>query len=105
MSIRTTVLCAAIAVSAAFAPAVTFAGVDIDIDIAPPALRTEVVPAPRPGYVWVAGYWEYRGGKHEWVDGRWEHERSGHHWVADRWEQHGNKWHHEHGHWDDHDHD
>ena len=67
MSIKTAVLCAAIAVGAAFAPAVSFAGIDVDIDIAPPALRAEVVPAPRPGYVWINGYWEWRGGKHEWV--------------------------------------
>jgi hypothetical protein len=103
MSIRTTLLCAAIAASAAFAPAVTFADVDVDIDVAPPALRVETVPAPRPGYIWINGYWDYRSNKHEWVEGRWEHERAGHHWVADRWVQHGDKWHHEHGHWDDRD--
>ena len=86
--------------SAVIAPAVVSAGVGIDIDIAPPAPRVEVVPPPRAGYVWAPGYWEYRDRAHVWVPGRWIGERHGYHWVPDRWYQRGPHWHHEPGHWE-----
>ncbi len=28
-------------------------------------------PPPSPGYVWIDGYWEIRGGRRAWVDGHW----------------------------------
>jgi hypothetical protein len=74
--------------------------VSIDIDVAPPAPRVEVVPAPRVGYVWAPGYWEWRDGAHVWIPGRWMGERHGYHWVADRWDQVGGHWHHFPGHWE-----
>ncbi len=85
---------------AVVAPTVASAGVGIDINIAPPAPRVEVLPPPRAGYVWAPGYWEYRDGAHVWVGGRWVGERRGYRWVPDRWEQHGPRWHHERGHWE-----
>jgi YXWGXW repeat-containing protein len=100
MSIRTAVLCVAFGVAAAASPLVSNARVYVDVDVAPPAPRVEVVQAPRPGYIWAPGYWNWSGHDHVWVDGRWEHERHGHHWVADRWVQHGSKWRFEAGHWD-----
>ena len=33
---------------------------------APPAVRVETVPAPRPGYQWVGGHWDWRGSKYVW---------------------------------------
>ena len=33
------------------------AGIDIDVDIAPPAARVIVAPAPRAGFVWAPGFW------------------------------------------------
>ena len=89
-----------IAGSAAVAPTLATAGIGIDIDIAPPAPRVEVVPGPRAGYVWAPGYWEYRDRAHVWVPGHWVGERRGYHWVPDRWEQRGSHWHHERGHWE-----
>jgi len=81
-------------------PALARAGIAIDIDVAPPPPRVEVVPAPRVGYVWAPGYWEYRGHEHVWVAGRYVHERRGYHWVPDRWEQHGPHWRRVEGHWE-----
>jgi WXXGXW repeat (2 copies) len=81
-------------------PLVGSAAVGIDITVAPPAPRVEVVPAPRPGYVWAPGYWEWRQGAHVWVGGRWMGARPGYRWVPDRWEQHGDHWHHAQGHWE-----
>jgi hypothetical protein len=89
-----------IALAMGLSPALSSAAVGIDIEIAPPAPQVEVVPAPRVGYVWAPGYWEWRGGRHVWVGGRWMHERAGYRWVPERWEQRGNRWHFEHGHWD-----
>ena|SRR5882757_9902006 len=90
-----------IAGGALAAPTLTLAGsIGIDIDIAPPAPRVEVMPAPRPGYVWAPGYWEYRGRAHVWVPGRWIVVRRGYHWVPARWEQRGPRWHYERGHWE-----
>jgi WXXGXW repeat (2 copies) len=100
MSIRTAVLCAALGISAIAAPTISSARVYVDIDVAPPALREEVVPAARVGYVWAPGYWNWSGQKHVWVGGHSIRERSGHHWVGDNWEQRGGRWHHEGGHWD-----
>src|SRR3984957_45864 len=89
-----------VAASTIIAPSIVFAGVSVDIDVAPPAPQVEVVPAPRAGFVWAPGFWEWRGHTHVWVPGRWVGERRGYHWVPDRWEQRGPHWHHERGHWE-----
>jgi hypothetical protein len=89
-----------VAGSAVVVPSIASAGVGIDIDIAPPAPRVEVVPAVRPGFIWAPGYWDYRGHDHVWVPGRYVRERHGYHWVPDRWEQRGPHWHREEGHWE-----
>ncbi len=89
-----------IAAGGMFSPDPVSAGVSVDITVAPPAPRVEVVPAPRPGYVWAPGFWEWRGHEHVWVSGHWMAERHGYHWVPDRWEQHGAQWHHYPGHWE-----
>jgi hypothetical protein len=82
------------------APMISSARVYLDVDIAPPAPQVEVVPAPRAGFVWAPGYWNYDGHRHVWAKGHWIHERKGHHWVGDNWEQRNGRWHHEVGHWD-----
>jgi len=59
---------------------------------APPALREEAAPAPRMGYEWAPGYWNWNHGRYVWTSGHWLRERHGQHWVADRWEQRGDHW-------------
>jgi hypothetical protein len=76
------------------------AQIGIDINVAPPEPRVEVLPPPRPGFVWAPGYWDWRGHDHVWVAGRWVGERPGYHWAPDRWEQRGDHWHHVKGHWE-----
>ena len=57
-------LLAALAVSSiALAPIPASAAVGIYVDVAPPAPRYEVVPAPRAGYVWAPGYYDWRNGR------------------------------------------
>jgi WXXGXW repeat (2 copies) len=77
-----------------------FAGTGNDADSAPPPPRDERAPAPRDGYVWAPGYWEWNGHAYSWVSGRFMFEHHGAHWVADRWEQTGPRWQRVPGHWE-----
>ncbi|MES1176234.1 MAG: hypothetical protein ABUL62_18070 [Myxococcales bacterium] len=65
----------------------------VEVHIAPPAERVEVVPARQPHHVWTRGYWAWNGHAHVWVPGRYVVERPGYTWREHRWEEHG------HGHW------
>ena len=89
-----------LAAAASMAPAVSSAGVNFDIDVAPPPPRVEVVPAARVGYVWAPGYWQWQGHEHVWVGGRWLRERHGYHWVPENWVGNGPHYHFVPGHWE-----
>jgi hypothetical protein len=80
---------------------------DIFVQVAPPAPRTEVVPAPRRGYVWVPGYWDWRGHRYAWTAGHWVRERPGYVYYGPHWVRRGNGWAMERGRWGrgDRDHD
>jgi len=69
-------------------------------DVAPPPARDERAPAPRDGYVWIPGYWDWRGHDYSWVSGRFVFEHRGAHWVADRWDQVASHWERVAGHWE-----
>lgn len=81
-------------------PLPSLADTGIYVDIAPPSPRYEVEPAPRAGFVWVPGFWDWRGHRHVWVKGRFEREHHGMYWHPNRWVQHEGRWSLEHGHWD-----
>jgi hypothetical protein len=72
---------------------------DVTVEQAPPADRHEVVPRPRPGYVWAAGHWEWTGRFYSWTSGTWIVQHRNQNWVADSWEQVGSQWHFTAGHW------
>jgi hypothetical protein len=72
----------------------------VDIEVRPPEPRVVEVPAPRHGYVWAPGYWQWNGHKHVWVDGRWLRERHGSHWVPAHWEDRHGRYHFEQGRWE-----
>ena len=57
------------------------------VRVEPPAPVTEVVPAPRQGWTWAPGYYDYRGNNYVWVVGHWMRERAGHDWREARWVQ------------------
>lgn len=69
------------------------ADVDLVVKIAPPVPRIEPVPAPRVGFVWVPGFWDWRGNRHVWVAGTWERERPGYVYARPAWVQRGGEWH------------
>ena len=100
MSIRTAMFCTVVGLGAAVAPMFASARVYLDVNVAPPPPPEEVVPAPRVGYVWAPGYYDYDGHRHHWRHGHWIREHHGHHWVADRWDERDGRWHHERGHWE-----
>src|SRR5438874_11940770 len=56
----------------------------------PPPAREENM-APRAGFVFVHGHWDWKG-KWDWVPGHWERERAGKHWRAGRWDHKDSKW-------------
>ena len=68
--------------------------------VAPPPPRIEGVPAPRDGYTWAPGYWDWNGHAYSWVSGCYIYEHRGAHWVPDRWDQVGSRWQHVEGHWE-----
>lgn len=102
MKVRQKTLLTALLLSAGAiaAPALSSAAVLVDVDVAPPAPRVEVVPATRAGFVWAPGYWAWRGHEHVWVRGHWIRERPGYHWVPDAWVAAGPRWHYVRGHWE-----
>ena len=71
----------------------------IVVQVAPPPPRAEAVPAPRRGYVWVPGYWDWRGNRHVWVAGSWMREKHGYHYQQPRWEEHDGHWQMQRGNW------
>lgn len=72
-------------VPAVFSPAA--AQLNIYVDLAPPAPEQEVMPGPRPGYVWAPGHWDWNGRQYLWKAGRWEQSRAGYRFVPERWER------------------
>lgn len=70
------------------------------VPFAPPPLRVEYIPvAPSPNHFWIAGYWQWMGGRHQWVAGHWERRRHGHQWIEARWQPAGHGWRFSGGHW------
>jgi hypothetical protein len=44
-------------------PAIARVNLNFDIQVAPPPPQDEVVPAPRPDFVWAPGYWAWENGR------------------------------------------
>jgi len=55
----------------------------------PPPPRVVVVPAARPGFIWIEGRWVWSGGRWDWRDGYYERDRAGYVWEQGRWERRG----------------
>jgi hypothetical protein len=79
-------------VAAAPLPSLAQSNVSLYIGTAPPAPVYERVPAPRPGYVWAPGYWNWNGHRHVWAPGYWVVERPGYVYNAPVWYQNNGGW-------------
>jgi hypothetical protein len=67
----------------------------------PPQPRYEIVPEPRPGFVWIRGEYVRRGRAYVWVGGRWGRIPEGRrHWVEARWDHGPRGWVRIEGHWE-----
>ncbi len=93
---KTTILASCLAASLAFGaatlPTTATAMASVWIQTAPPAPRDEVVPAPRAGYVWSPGYWNWNGHRHVWMKGTWIKERHGYSYNPPAWVEHDGRW-------------
>ena len=66
--------------------------VDFVVNVAPPPVYHELVPAPRVGWAWVPGYWDWRYNRHYWVRGHWVRERPGYYYAPARWVAYGDRY-------------
>ena len=73
---------------------------EVTVRRAPPPPRNEVAPAPRRGYVWSTGYWNWSNNKHHWVKGNWMRERTGYAYRSNQWVERDGRWAFERGRWD-----
>ena len=90
--LKTTLMAAAFAATlAAMAPA---ANAQITVRVAPPEPRQQVQPAPRRGYVWVPGYWNWNAqrNRHVWVQPTWVRERPGYSYNQPQWVERDGRW-------------
>lgn len=87
-------LCAAAISAIALMPINGVAQVSVNINIGnpPPPPRYEVIPAPRYGYIWIPGYWDWDGQYHVWAKGHWERERPGQQFQHPEWWHGNNGW-------------
>ena len=92
MTIRRLIVAFVGAAALAGLPLQADARVDVYVDVAPPPVRYEVVPAPRTGFVWAPGHWVWRGHHHVWIAGHWVRHRRGFVYVPSRWVDHGGRW-------------
>ena len=60
------------------------------VSVAPPAARYEAVPAPRSGWVWAPGHWEWQRNQYVWMEGQWMRDREGYEYREPRWVQRAN---------------
>ena len=87
-----------IATSFASVPLAAFAR-PIVVTVAPPAPWQEVIPAPRRGFVWAPGHWEWRNRRHVWMGGHWMRARPGYAYRSPRWVQNNGRWEMRQGNW------
>ena len=101
MRIRTLILGSLVAATVATAlPAAARTNVDLVVNLGPPPpVYYEAVPAPRVGWVWVPGYWDWRAHRHHWVAGHWMRSRPAHVYYSPRWYESGGRWHLARGYW------
>ncbi len=93
-------LFAAGVIAAVATPLSSVAQVEVYLNVPPPAVRYEAVPAPRSGYVWSNGYWQYDGSQHVWAEGNWQPARPGYTYSQPRWVENNGRWGYQASRWD-----
>ena len=93
MKLRKTLWVAALAAGLLAAPS-AFSRVSVygEVGTPPPARLVEVVPPPRPGYVWTAGYWGWNSYRWVWISGRFILGQPGYYWEHEHWQHIGGRY-------------
>ena len=66
----------------------------------PPVAAGYVGVAPGAGYVWIDGFWDWRGSRRYWTPGRWARPpRRGAVWVPGQWVREHRGYHWRRGYW------
>ena len=83
-------------------PLPSLAAVDVQLNFGPPAARYEAVPAPRRGYLWASGHWQWNANRnrHTWTVGYWERARPGYVFQAPQWVERDGHWNYQPRRWD-----
>lgn len=76
---------AAAALGSTALPAAAHGQAGFYLNVAPPPVYYEAVPAPRAGFIWVPGYWDWRATRYHWVGGHWLRHRPGYVYEPVRW--------------------
>ena len=89
-------------IAAVATPLPGVAAVGIFVNIAPPADRYERVPAPRRGYIWSPGHWQWSANRHRhyWTAGSWERARPGYAFQRPQWVERDGRWQYQARRWD-----
>ena len=93
----------AAALGSAALPAAARTNVDFYVNIAPPPVYAEALPAPRAGFVWVPGFWDWRYNRQHWVAGDWVPARPGPYYAPARWHYRDGRYYHRPAGWRDYD--
>ena len=93
-------LFAAGVIGAVATPLSSMAQAIIYLDVAPPQVRYEAVPAPRDGYVWSGGHWQYNNSQYVWSNGEWQASRPGYVYRQPNWHENNGRWNYQASRWD-----
>ena len=79
---------------AAAMPLTGLAQAEIWVQRAPPPNRHEAIPAPRRGYVWAPGSWQWNAtrNRHYWTAGSWQRARNGYTYQNSQWVERDGRW-------------
>jgi hypothetical protein len=102
---KTRILTAALLAASTWAAIPAADAATIIVRTAPPPVRVEAMPAPRAGYQWVGGHWDWRDNRYVWVNGRWVPERRGYVYMPPTWVEVNGQWERREARWARHDDD
>ena len=87
-------------IGAVATPLTSLAQVEVQLNFGPPAARYEVVPAPREGYVWSRGNYQWDGNTHVWAAGDWQAARPGFVYQQPAWVERDGRYSYQPSRWD-----